>query len=46
MPDDVWAEAARYYDERALTALVLHLALTNLFNRLNFTTRQVAGSWC
>jgi AhpD family alkylhydroperoxidase len=45
VPDDVWSEAAKHYDERALSALVLSIATTNLFNRLNVTTRQVAGSW-
>ena len=41
--DEVWDEAARYYDEKGLAALVLTIATTNLFNRLNVTTRQVAG---
>jgi AhpD family alkylhydroperoxidase len=43
--DEVWAEAAKHYDEQALAAIVLHVATTNLFNRLNATTRQVAGAW-
>lgn len=45
VPDEVWDEAARYYDQRALAALVLSIAVTNLFNRLNATTRQIAGAW-
>lgn len=45
VPDGVWAGAARHYDDTALAALVLHLGLTNLFNRLKVATRQVAGSW-
>jgi AhpD family alkylhydroperoxidase len=45
VPDDVWDEAAKHYDERGLAALVLHTATTNLFNRLNAATRQAAGSW-
>ena len=45
VPDEVWDEAARHYDERGLAALVLEIATTNLFNRLNLTTRQVAGAW-
>jgi AhpD family alkylhydroperoxidase len=45
VPDDIWAEAARHYDEKALASLVLTIATTNLFNRLNATTRQVAGAW-
>lgn len=43
VPDDVWDEAARYYDERALAALVTAIASINVWNRLNVTTRQVAG---
>ena len=45
VPDDIWNEAARHYDQRALAALVLAIATTNVFNRLNVATRQVAGSW-
>jgi AhpD family alkylhydroperoxidase len=44
VPDAIWDEAARHYDERGLAALVLMIATTNLFNRLNATTRQMAGS--
>lgn len=43
--DAVWDEATRYYDEPALAALVLMIATTNLFNRVNASTRQVAGEW-
>jgi AhpD family alkylhydroperoxidase len=45
VPDEIWNEAARHYDERALAGLVLSIALTNVFNRLNVSTRQVAGEW-
>jgi AhpD family alkylhydroperoxidase len=45
VPDEIWNEAARYYDERALAALILMIATTNVFNRLNVTVRQVAGAW-
>ena len=45
VPDDVWNEAARHYDEPALAALIIQIALINAFNRLNATTRQVAGQW-
>jgi AhpD family alkylhydroperoxidase len=44
VPDEVWDEAARHYDERALAALILAIAATNVFNRLNVTTRQPAGA--
>ncbi|GAA3469408.1 carboxymuconolactone decarboxylase family protein [Nonomuraea roseola] len=45
VPDQVWDEAARHYDERGLAALVLMIGATNLFNRLNASTRQIAGAW-
>jgi AhpD family alkylhydroperoxidase len=45
VPDDVWAEATRHYDERALSALLLYISMTNLFNRLNVSTRQVEVTW-
>lgn len=45
VPDDIWEEASRYYDESELAGLVLEVAITNLFNRINVTTRQVAGEW-
>ena len=45
VPDEIWDEAARHYDERGLAALILMIATTNVFNRLNVATRQVAGTW-
>lgn len=45
VPDDIWDEAAKHYDQKALASLVLTIATTNLFNRLNATTRQAAGAW-
>ena len=45
VPDEIWDKAARHYDERALAALILMIATTNVWNRLNVTTRQVAGEW-
>jgi AhpD family alkylhydroperoxidase len=44
VPDDVWAEAARHYDEDQLAAVVITIAATNAWNRINASTRQVAGS--
>ncbi|MEV4333266.1 carboxymuconolactone decarboxylase family protein [Streptomyces sp. NPDC049597] len=43
VPDAVWDEAARHYDERQLASITLMIGVTNLFNRINATTRQVAG---
>ncbi len=45
VPDPVWDEAAQHFGERELAGLVLGIALTNLFNRVNVTTRQIAGVW-
>ena len=44
VPDEVWDEAARHYDEQALAGLVVAIAAINAFNRLNAATRQIAGS--
>jgi AhpD family alkylhydroperoxidase len=44
VPDDVWNEAARHFDEKALAALVISIATINVWNRLNVSTRQLAGS--
>jgi AhpD family alkylhydroperoxidase len=45
LPDEIWGEAARHYDEPALASLILSIALINVWNRLNVATRQVAGEW-
>jgi len=45
VPDEVWNEAARHYDEAELGSLVLSIASINAWNRLNVITRQPAGSW-
>ena len=45
VPDEIWDAAARQYDERGLAALILMIATTNFFNRLNVSTRQQAGAW-
>ncbi|EJK78314.1 carboxymuconolactone decarboxylase family protein [Rhizobium sp. AP16] len=44
--DEIWNEAARHYDETALSALIVSIAVDNVWNRLNATVRQQAGaSW-
>ncbi|MFI6743589.1 carboxymuconolactone decarboxylase family protein [Nonomuraea sp. NPDC050451] len=43
--DEVWDTAATYFDEKQLAAIVLMIGVTNMFNRLNATTRQIAGAW-
>ena len=45
VPDDIWNEAARHYDEKALSALLIAISTINVWNRLNVATRQVAGEW-
>jgi AhpD family alkylhydroperoxidase len=45
VPDDIWTEATRHYDEGQLAALVIAIATINAFNRINATTRQITGDW-
>jgi AhpD family alkylhydroperoxidase len=45
VPDDVFAEAAKHFDEQAMAALILTIAQINVWNRLNVAVRQVAGQW-
>jgi AhpD family alkylhydroperoxidase len=40
VPDEVWKEATQHYDEAGLASLLLNIAMINLWNRLNVTTRQ------
>ncbi|HTU63154.1 MAG TPA: carboxymuconolactone decarboxylase family protein [Polyangiales bacterium] len=44
VPDEIWREAREHYDEAQLAALILNIGLINFWNRLNVTTRQVAGT--
>ncbi|MGP4098987.1 carboxymuconolactone decarboxylase family protein [Nonomuraea sp. KM90] len=41
--DEIYAETAKHFDERQLGALVLMIATTNFFNRINTTFRVPAG---
>jgi AhpD family alkylhydroperoxidase len=43
VPDAIWDEATRHYDEQGLATLVLMISTANLFTRLGTATRQVAG---
>jgi AhpD family alkylhydroperoxidase len=45
VPDAIWDEAARHYDEAGLAVLVLAIAMANVWNRLNVATGQIAGEW-
>lgn len=44
VPDDIWDEAKRHYDEKALAALIVAIAAINVWNRLNAAVKQVAGA--
>ncbi|MGH2832823.1 MAG: carboxymuconolactone decarboxylase family protein [Solirubrobacteraceae bacterium] len=45
VPDEVWDEAARHYDESQLAGLVIAIASINAWNRINASTRQITGEW-
>jgi AhpD family alkylhydroperoxidase len=45
IPDEVWDEAARHYDESELAGLVVAIAAINAWNRINAATRQITGEW-
>ena len=45
VPDEVWQEAARHYNEQELGAMVLSIGLVNLWNRVNRSTKQVPADW-
>jgi AhpD family alkylhydroperoxidase len=43
--DEVWANAAKHFDEEQLAALVSAIALINAYNRMNVIARTPAGSY-
>ncbi|MFH8613346.1 carboxymuconolactone decarboxylase family protein [Streptomyces sp. NPDC018029] len=45
VPDEVWANAAKHYDEEQLVGLVTLISLMNTFNRLNVIVQQPAGDY-
>ncbi|MEV0827543.1 carboxymuconolactone decarboxylase family protein [Nonomuraea rubra] len=45
VPDDVWSAAADHFSETELAGIIMGIGLVNLWNRLNASTRQVAGAW-
>src|SRR5438132_6897867 len=45
VPDELWDEVAQHFDQKALAALIISIALINVWNRLNVATKQVAGEW-
>jgi len=45
VPDDVWANAAKHYDDDQLAGLVSLIAVINAYNRMNVIVRQPAGDY-
>jgi AhpD family alkylhydroperoxidase len=45
VPDAIWNDAAKHYDEAELANLLLAIASINVWNRLNVAVRQPAGVW-
>jgi AhpD family alkylhydroperoxidase len=45
VPDAIWNEAAKHFDERELATLVLSIATINVWNRLNATIKMPVGVW-
>ncbi|GAA2745086.1 MULTISPECIES: carboxymuconolactone decarboxylase family protein [Kitasatospora] len=43
VPDEQWARVSAHFDEQQLSALILLIGVTNLFNRLNATIKEPAG---
>jgi AhpD family alkylhydroperoxidase len=43
VPDEIFEEAARHYNEQTLGALILEIALINFWNRTTVAVKQVAG---
>ncbi|GGP62325.1 carboxymuconolactone decarboxylase family protein [Streptomyces abikoensis] len=44
VPDEIWDEAADHFDEKQLSAIILMVAMTNFFNRINTTIEEPAGT--
>ncbi|WP_367321417.1 carboxymuconolactone decarboxylase family protein [Streptomyces sp. HUAS ZL42] len=44
VPDELWDEAADHFDEKQLSGLILVISLTNMFNRINTTIKEPAGT--
>jgi len=42
--DEIWAQAAKHYDESQLGSLVLMAGVANFFNRINTTLRTPPGT--
>jgi AhpD family alkylhydroperoxidase len=45
VPDAVWSEADKHFDERELATLILSIATINVWNRLNAAIKMPVGVW-
>ncbi|MCW2890172.1 MAG: hypothetical protein QOE54_5750 [Streptosporangiaceae bacterium] len=45
VPDEVWEQAGKYFDEHTLAALVVAIATINAWNRIGVATRMVPRSY-
>ena len=44
VPDELWTEVTKHFTEEQVAALVLWIATTNLFNRVNTAIKEPAGA--
>ena len=45
VPDEVWEQAGKHFDEAGLGALVMSIATINAWNRICVATRMVPESY-
>jgi alkylhydroperoxidase family enzyme len=45
VPDGLWADVEAHFDETQRAALVLFIAMMNMFTRINVATRQMTADW-
>jgi AhpD family alkylhydroperoxidase len=43
IPDALWNEVTKHFDEKQISALLISIAAINLWNRLNAAIRQMVG---
>jgi AhpD family alkylhydroperoxidase len=44
VPDDIWEDARHHFDDKPLAALIVGIAMINVWNRLNATVKQAVGA--
>ncbi|CAN5702568.1 MAG: carboxymuconolactone decarboxylase family protein [Acidimicrobiia bacterium] len=42
--EEIWKEATHHFDEKGMSAIILMIATTNFFNRINATIKEPAGA--